>query len=53
MEIGLSLMASEVPIGLISRNTVIIRVLEEGCEQAEIARYLDLSVALISYVFRS
>jgi REP element-mobilizing transposase RayT len=40
-------------IDLLSRNSAIMRALEDGYGQAEIARYLDLSAALISYVFRS
>ena len=36
-----------------SRNSAIIRALEDGYRQAEIARYLDVSAALVSYVFRS
>ncbi len=40
-------------IDLLSRNSAIIRALEDRYGQAEIARYLDLSAALISYVFRS
>ena len=40
-------------IDLLSRNSAIIRALEDGYGQAEIARYLDVSAALISYVFRS
>ena len=34
------------------RNTAIIKALEDGYGQAEIARYLNVSSALVSYVFR-
>jgi len=40
-------------IDLLSRNSAIIRALKDGYGQAEIARYLDVSAALISHVFRS
>ncbi len=40
-------------IDLPLRNSTIIQALEDGYGQAEIARYLDVSAALISYVFRS
>ena len=40
-------------IDMVSRNSAIIRALEDGYGQAEIARYLDVSAALISYIFRS
>ncbi|MEA3492535.1 MAG: hypothetical protein U9R27_11610 [Campylobacterota bacterium] len=36
-----------------SRNSAILRALEDGYGQADIARYLGISAALISYVFRS
>ena len=36
-----------------SRNSAIIRALKDGYGQAEIERYLDVSAALISYIFRS
>jgi DNA-directed RNA polymerase beta subunit len=35
------------------RNLAIIKALEDGYKQAEIARFLNVSSALISYVFRS
>ena len=34
------------------RNLAIIKALEDGYGQAEIARYLNVSSALVSYVFR-
>ena len=40
-------------IDFASRNSAIIRALEDGYGQAEIGRYLDLSAASISYVFRN
>ena len=40
-------------IDLSSRNTAIIKALDDGYGQAEIARYLDVSAALVSHVFRS
>ncbi len=36
-----------------SRNSAIVRALDDGYGQAEIARYLGVSAALVSYVFRS
>ena len=38
---------------LSSRNSSIMRALEDGYTQGEIARYLGVSAALVSYVFRS
>lgn len=35
-----------------TRNIAIIKALEDGYRQAEIARYLGVSAALVSYVFR-
>ena len=35
------------------RNSSILKALEDGYTQAEIARYLNVSSALVSYVFRS
>jgi hypothetical protein len=35
------------------RNFAIIEALKDGYTQAEVARYLDVSAALVSYVFRS
>ena len=40
-------------IDLPSRNSAIIKALDDGYGQAEIARYLGVSAALVSYVFRS
>jgi len=37
---------------LVSRNSAIIEALKDGYTQGEIARYLDVSSALVSYVFR-
>jgi DNA-binding NarL/FixJ family response regulator len=36
-----------------SRNSAIIEALKDGYTQGEVARYLDVSAALVSYVFRS
>jgi len=36
-----------------SRNSVILKALKDGYTQGEIARYLDVSAALVSHVFRS
>ena len=36
-----------------SRNSAILKALDDGYGQAEIARYLGVSAALISHVFRS
>ena len=38
---------------LASRNSAIIEALKDGYTQGEVARYLGVSAALISYVFRS
>jgi len=35
-----------------SRNAAINEALKDGYTQGELARYLDVSVALVSYVFR-
>jgi len=35
------------------RNLAIIKALEDGYKQAEIARYLNVTPALVSYIFRS
>jgi len=36
-----------------SRNSAIIEVLKDRYTQGEVARYLDISSALVSHVFRS
>lgn len=36
-----------------SRNSAILEALKDGYTQGEAARYLGVSAALISYVFRS
>lgn len=36
-----------------SRNSAILKALKDGYTQGEIARYLDVSAALVSHVFRS
>jgi len=36
-----------------SRNSAMIEALKDGYTQGEIARYLGVSAALVSYVFRS
>jgi len=36
-----------------SRNSTIIKALNDGYTQGEIARYLDLSTAMVSKVFRA
>jgi len=38
---------------LASRNSAIIEALKDGYTQGEVSRYLDVSAALVSYVFRS
>jgi len=35
------------------RNSAIMEALEDGYGQAEIGRYLNVSSALVSYVFRN
>jgi len=36
-----------------SRNSAILKALKDGYTQGEVARYLDVSAALVSHVFRS
>ena len=36
-----------------ARNSAIIEALKDGYTQGEIARYLNVSSALVSYIFRS
>ena len=36
-----------------TRNSAIIEALKDGYTQGEIARYLDVSSALVSYIFRT
>lgn len=51
----------EIPLGqhfknsndLLSRNSAILEALKDGYTQGEVARYLGVSAALISHVFRS
>ena len=38
---------------LLSRNSAIMEAIKDGYTQGEVARYLDVSAALISHVFRS
>jgi len=37
---------------IVNRDAAIIEALEDGYTQGEVTRYLDVSAALVSYIFK-